>query len=70
MKITLKNKKTFPCQPYLEKSPKPFPGEFGRICGVSRRKPGYPLQSFGCAKSISASIPCAENGTQPQIPRI
>jgi hypothetical protein len=22
-------------------------------------QPGYPLQSFGCAKRISASIPCA-----------
>jgi hypothetical protein len=40
---------------------------FGRISflcaggakNASRRKPGYPLQSFGCAKSISASIPCA-----------
>jgi hypothetical protein len=25
----------------------------------SRKKTGFPLQSFGCAKRISASIPCA-----------
>jgi hypothetical protein len=35
----------------------------GRICGVSRRKPGYPLQFLGFtsgkASGISASIPCA-----------
>jgi hypothetical protein len=24
-----------------------------------RKKPGFPLQSFGCAKRISAAIPCA-----------
>jgi hypothetical protein len=38
--------------------------EFGRICGVKRRKPGFSLQSFGCAKRISASIPCAPGGGQ------
>jgi hypothetical protein len=27
--------------------------------------PGYPLQSFGCAKRISASIPCAEDALAP-----
>jgi hypothetical protein len=26
---------------------------------LRRKKPGYPLQSFGYAKRISASIPCA-----------
>jgi hypothetical protein len=33
--------------------------EFGHIFGAKRQKPGFPLQSFGCAKRISATIPCA-----------
>ncbi|MDR1932389.1 MAG: hypothetical protein LBQ57_06140, partial [Spirochaetales bacterium] len=36
-------------------SKSPYNSEFGRICGVKRRKPGFSLQSFGCAKRISAS---------------
>jgi hypothetical protein len=36
--------------------------EFGRIFGASRQKPGFSLQSFGCAKRISAAIPCAPMG--------
>jgi hypothetical protein len=42
----------------------PYNSEFGRICGVKRRKPGFSLQSFGYAKRISASIPCAPRGGQ------
>jgi hypothetical protein len=38
--------------------------EFGRISSASRWKPGFPLQSFGCAKRISASIPCAAQGVK------
>ncbi|MDR0759724.1 MAG: hypothetical protein LBF74_06390, partial [Treponema sp.] len=32
--------------------------EFERMCNVKHRNPGYPLQSFGCAKWISPAIPC------------
>ncbi|MDR0758689.1 MAG: hypothetical protein LBF74_01070, partial [Treponema sp.] len=31
--------------------------KFGRICNTKHRNPGYPLQSFGCAKWISPAIP-------------
>ncbi|MDR1933767.1 MAG: hypothetical protein LBQ57_13200, partial [Spirochaetales bacterium] len=36
-------------------------------CGVKRRKPGFSLQSFGYAKRISASIPCAPGGREQDI---
>jgi hypothetical protein len=33
--------------------------ELGRICIAKYCKPGYPLQSFGCATWISPAIPSA-----------
>ncbi|MDR1317420.1 MAG: hypothetical protein LBK13_11165, partial [Spirochaetales bacterium] len=31
--------------------------EFGRICGVKRRKPGFPLQFLGFAHANPAGFP-------------
>ncbi|MDR1933053.1 MAG: hypothetical protein LBQ57_09580, partial [Spirochaetales bacterium] len=33
-------------------SKSPYNSEFGRICGVKRRKPGFSLQSFGRPKGF------------------